>query len=73
MDASHGFGQTGLAVGGFQHVDFANTAVTPLAAPANHTVSSLNSGKCGASTADGAQVVQWTCGTGKTNQEWTVS
>ncbi|WP_229847234.1 RICIN domain-containing protein [Kitasatospora griseola] len=38
---------------------------------------SVNSGKCldvtGASTADGAQVIQWTCEVGKPNQEWTVS
>ncbi|MGW3044942.1 RICIN domain-containing protein [Kitasatospora sp. NPDC001159] len=48
-----------------------------MAAPANHTFSSLTSGKCldvtGASTANWAQVIQWTCGTGKTKQEWTVS
>ncbi|MGW3230683.1 RICIN domain-containing protein [Kitasatospora sp. NPDC001095] len=76
-DASHGIGQIGLGVGGFQHADFANTTVTPLAGPATHAVTSANSGKCldvtGASTADGAQVVQWTCGSGRANQEWTVS
>ncbi|MFF2750537.1 RICIN domain-containing protein [Kitasatospora sp. NPDC058048] len=74
-DAGHGIGQIGLGVGGFQHADFANTTVTPLAAPATHTVTSVNSGKCldvtGASSADGAQVVQWTCAAGKANQQWT--
>jgi hypothetical protein len=74
VDASHGTGQMGLGVGGFQHVSFANTTVTPLAAPANHTVTSVNSGKCldvtGASLSDGTQVIQWTCGAGKPNQQW---
>lgn len=34
-----------------------------------------NSGKCldvdAVSTADGAKVQQWTCGSGATNQQWT--
>ncbi|MFF2146106.1 RICIN domain-containing protein [Kitasatospora sp. NPDC058190] len=75
-DASHGTGQMGLAVDGFQHADFANTTVAPLAAPAQQLVRSVNSGECldvaGASTADGAAVDQWPCGAGRTNQEWTV-
>ncbi|MET8629141.1 RICIN domain-containing protein [Kitasatospora sp. NPDC004669] len=73
-DAAHHTGQLGLGVGGFQHVDFANTTVTPLAAPVTQTVVSANSSKCldvtGASTTDGAQVIQWTCGAGKANQQW---
>ncbi|MFE5588464.1 galactosylceramidase, partial [Kitasatospora sp. NPDC056531] len=36
-DAAHHTGQIGLGVGGFQHVDFANTTVTPLAAPTSQT------------------------------------
>ncbi|MFJ2190506.1 RICIN domain-containing protein [Kitasatospora sp. NPDC087861] len=74
MDSSHLVGQIGLAVGGFQHADFANVAITPLAGPTATTVTNVNSGKCldvtGASTTDGAQVLQWTCGSGKTNQQW---
>ncbi|MFD5467393.1 RICIN domain-containing protein [Kitasatospora sp. NPDC127059] len=75
-DAAHHTGQPGLGVGGFEHVDFANTTVTPLAAPPTRTVVSANSAKCldvtGASTTDGAQAIQWTCGTGA-NQRWTVA
>ncbi|WP_189270774.1 RICIN domain-containing protein, partial [Kitasatospora griseola] len=77
VDAGHVTGQLGLAVGGLQHVDFANIDVTPLAAPATHTVTSANSGKCldvaGNSTADGAQIDQWACGAGKPNQQWTLA
>ncbi|MER7751945.1 RICIN domain-containing protein [Kitasatospora sp. NPDC097643] len=75
-DAGHGIGQIGLGVGGFQQASFANTTVAPLAAPATHTVTSVNSGKCldvtGASTADGAQAVQWTCGAGQAGQQWSL-
>ncbi|MGC0318422.1 RICIN domain-containing protein [Kitasatospora acidiphila] len=74
MDSSHLVGQIGLGVGGFQHADFANVAITPLAGPTATTATNVNSGKCldvtGASTADGAQVLQWTCGSGKANQQW---
>ncbi|MFD8600350.1 RICIN domain-containing protein [Kitasatospora sp. NPDC059646] len=72
-DYSHLTGQLALGVDGFQHADFANLAVTPLAGPATTGLVNANSAMCldvtGASTADGAQVVQWTCG-GRPNQQW---
>ncbi|KOV35944.1 hypothetical protein ADK60_07960 [Streptomyces sp. XY431] len=74
--AGHAIGQSGLAVGGFQHADFTHFGVTPLAGPATTPLTNTSSGKCldvsGSSTADGAQVLQWTCGSGKANQEWTL-
>ncbi|MFE0463234.1 RICIN domain-containing protein [Kitasatospora sp. NPDC058965] len=73
-DYSHQVGQLGLGVGGFQNADFANLAVTALAGPAVNSLVNVNSGMCldvtGSSTTDGAQLVQWTCGAGKPNQQW---
>ncbi|MFI0924889.1 RICIN domain-containing protein [Streptomyces sp. NPDC021012] len=73
-DYSHLGGQLGLGVGGFQNADFAHLTVTPLAGPAVNSLVNVNSGMCldvtGASTSAGAQVIQWTCGNAKPNQQW---
>ncbi|WP_441248559.1 RICIN domain-containing protein [Kitasatospora sp. McL0602] len=73
-DYSHTGGQLGLGVGGFQNADFANLTVAPLAGPAVGSLVNANSSMCldvsGAATTDGAQVVQWTCGSGRPNQQW---
>ncbi|MCZ0982181.1 RICIN domain-containing protein [Streptomyces diastatochromogenes] len=72
-DYSHLTGQLGLGVDGFQNADFANLTVTPLAGPAVGSLVNVNSGMCldvaGASTTEGAQVIQWTCGN-QPNQQW---
>ncbi|AUY52547.1 RICIN domain-containing protein [Streptomyces sp. CB01881] len=73
-DYSHLGGQLGLGVGGFQNADFANLTVTPLAGPAVNSLVNANSKMCldvaGASTTEGADIVQWTCAPGKANQQW---
>ncbi|WP_030248472.1 RICIN domain-containing protein, partial [Streptomyces sp. NRRL S-350] len=50
--------------------------LVPVAGSGAVQLVSVNSGKCldvtGASTADGAQIVQWSCGTDKPNQQWTL-
>jgi hypothetical protein len=72
-DTSHSVGQMGLGVGGFQNADFADVTITPLAAPAASTITGVGSGLCldvtGASTSQGAQVIQWTCDS-RANQQW---
>lgn len=74
-DSSYSSGQVGLALGGWQNAQFDNFSVTSNQAVSGtyYEIVNRNSGKVldvsGASTTDGAQIIQYTAN-GGANQQW---